>query len=82
MPLLEKLEFFENKLSKTELEQVAQNIKYQYFEPGQTIFKMGDKGDCYYIVMKGRALFSIPRKDYVAKSQTKQDGTERPNSKN
>ena len=31
---------------------------------------MGDKGDCYYIMIKGRALFSIPSINYTAKPNT------------
>lgn len=62
VPLLQKLDFFEvrNKLNAIELEQVAANIKYTYKEPGETIFKAGDKADNFYIVMKGRVMLQIP----------------------
>lgn len=43
---------------------MAQNIKYRYCEPGETIFKTGDKGDCWYIVMKGRIQLTIPEGDF------------------
>ena len=35
-------------------------MTYQYLEPGETIFKPGDKGDRYYIVMKGRVQLTVP----------------------
>ena len=43
VPLIENLDFFSVKkgLTPYDLENVAQNIKYKYMEPGQTIYQAG-----------------------------------------
>jgi CRP-like cAMP-binding protein len=39
---------------------VAQNIQYLNCEPGDTIFKQGDFGDKYFIILKGKIQVQIP----------------------
>jgi hypothetical protein len=56
-PLLAKINFFKDKTScPYELEEIARNIKYEYKKPGDTIFNSLDKGDKFYIVLKGKCM--------------------------
>jgi len=56
-PLLSKIEFFEKKkMHRLELEEVARNIKYEYKEPGDTIFDSLDPSDKFYICLKGKIM--------------------------
>ena len=43
-----------------ELSEVAQNVQYMYREPGEIIFKQGDFGDMFYMVLKGKIQIQIP----------------------
>jgi len=45
-----------NKLTPTEIEEVARNIQYEYKKPGEVIFNSLDKADKFYIVLKGRVM--------------------------
>ena len=55
-PLLSKIDFFHNKATHHELEEVARNMKYEYKKPGDVIFNSLDKADKFYIVLKGRVM--------------------------
>ena len=63
--MISKLDFFcnRNKLSNHELEEVARNLKYEYFKPGETVFNSLDKADKYYIMIKGKACVLVPAPD-------------------
>lgn len=40
--------------------EIAQSVKYQFCEPGETIFKQGDIGKNYYVILRGKVQASIP----------------------
>lgn len=40
--------------------EVCKCIKYEYYEPGKTVFKQGDSGNKFYIILKGVCQVSIP----------------------
>jgi len=44
------------------LKDIALNIKYEYFNKNTVMFKYGDKGDKFYIILKGKIGFLIPQK--------------------
>ena len=64
--MLKHLNFFSvrYKLSQHELEEVARNLKYEYYKPGETVFKSLDKSDKYYIMLKGKAAILVPSPDH------------------
>ena len=43
-----------------ELSEVAQNVQYMYRQPGEIIFKQGDFGDMFYMVLKGNIQIQTP----------------------
>ena len=47
-------------MNDSELVEICQNCRFQVFEPGETVYKQGDHGEHYYIVLKGRIQVSIP----------------------
>jgi CRP-like cAMP-binding protein len=34
--------------------EICKQIQYEFMEPGDVVFKAGDQGDKFYIVLKGR----------------------------
>ena len=62
IPLLEEVHFFKYKkpLSYEDLHEVCNYIHYERMEPGDTVFKQGDKAEKYYIVLKGTAQLQTP----------------------
>ena len=49
-------------MSKRDLIDISNNLKYEFAETGDTIFKQGDPGDKFYIIMKGQVQVSISEK--------------------
>ena len=43
-----------------ELCEVAQNIQYEYHKEGDTVFRQGDFGDKFYMILKGRVQVQVP----------------------
>lgn len=81
VPLLSKLDFFEKRFQLThrELDLVSAQIRYEYKEPGETVFKVGDQASSFYIMVKGRVQVSIPsylHKDFKIPSLKKLEKVE------
>lgn len=49
-------------MSKRDLSEISNHLKYEFLEAGDTIFKQGDPGDQFYIIMKGQVQVSIAEK--------------------
>lgn len=49
-------------LMEAKLRDIALNMKYEYFNKNTVMFKYGDKGDKFYIILKGKIGFLIPQK--------------------
>lgn len=64
MPLLKEFSFFKDRhmMSKRDLSEISNHLKYEFLEAGDTIFKQGDPGDQFYIIMKGQVQVSIAEK--------------------
>ena len=56
MPILKVMKFFKDvvKMNEEELFEIAQMMKYRFYEAGQTVFKQGDDGDRFFIILKGK----------------------------
>ena len=55
--MLSKVGFFdERKLQPIELEEVARNLKYEYKQPGDTIFNSLEPAKKFYICLKGKVM--------------------------
>ena len=44
------------------LKQISINLKYEYYAKNTVMFKYGDKGDKFFIILKGKIGFLIPKK--------------------
>jgi len=44
-------------------ERCMRYLKYEIFHPGKAIFHIGDKGDKFYIILKGAVDVFVPRKE-------------------
>lgn len=61
MPLLKELKFFKSKqIEGNDILQVCQEIKYEYMSQGDYVFKFGDTGDKFYVILKGEVSVRIP----------------------
>ena len=61
-PLLSELRFFTKTrpMDIDERLEVCKNLRYEFKEPGGTVFRQGDAGDKFYIIIKGECQVSIP----------------------
>ena len=58
-------------MSHDELKEMSQWLQYEYMEPGETVFKAGDQGDKFYIILKGRCQLQIPDPYQINKNELK-----------
>ena len=53
----------QNKYTMDEkLKQISINMQYEFYSKNTVMFKYGDKGDKFYIILKGKIGFLIPKK--------------------
>ena len=53
----------QNKYSMDEkIKQISINMQYEFFNKNTVMFKYGDKGDKFYIILKGKIGFLTPKK--------------------
>ena len=53
----------QSKYTKQEiLKQISINMSYEYFQKNTVMFKYGDKGNKFYIILKGKIGFLITKK--------------------
>lgn len=62
VPLLKELKFFKERrpMNADELLEIAYNGHYEFHEPGEVVYSQGDRGDRFYIVLRGKVQVSIP----------------------
>ena len=48
--------------TEEKIKQIAINMKYEYYNKNTVMFKYGEKGDKFYIILKGKVGFLIPKK--------------------
>lgn len=62
--LISKMNFFLHHpgtgKEKLDLDEVSNYLKYQRKEPGETLFRQGDKAETYYVVLKGTLQVQVP----------------------
>lgn len=42
--------------------EISNHLKYEFVEAGDTIFKQGEPGDQFYVILKGQVQVSIAEK--------------------
>ena len=59
------MNIFKDQVQNEELEELLYNtasqLKYEHIEKNKLIFKYGDKADKFYIILKGKVTFCVPK---------------------
>ena len=74
LPFIQDIEFFKEQvenqdqelLAKTHL-YICQNMRYKMHKQGETVFKHGNRGNLFYIILKGKVSVNVP----LSKAQPK-----------
>lgn len=62
LPLLTELKFYKDRckeMSEKDWIEILKRVKYECFEPGESVFHQGDYGDKFYLILKGNVQVSI-----------------------
>ena len=68
IPIVKNVKFFQKTeeggldLSNEDFKFIAERIQFEFFEPGEFIMHQGEKGEKFYITLKGRVAILIPNK--------------------
>ena len=52
-------------MNQAELTDLCKNTSYKFKKKGEKICLTGDKDDSMYIILRGKVLLSVPRKEMV-----------------
>ena len=59
-PFVKEVEFFKKRnIQGNDIVQVCQELKYEYFGKGEAVFKYGDIGDKFYVILRGEVAVKI-----------------------
>lgn len=68
MPLIKELKFFKTRnIEGTDIFEVCLELKHLSLKKGEYVFKYGDIGDSFYIILSGLVSIRIP--DWKAKAE-------------
>lgn len=60
MPLIRENRFFKSKnIAGSDLLQVCQELQYEFFRRGEFVFKAGDYGEKFYVILEGEVAVKI-----------------------
>ena len=61
MPIVKELKFFlQKQIVGQDLHEVCHLVKHEYMRAGDHVFKYGDFGDKFYVILKGQVSIRIP----------------------
>lgn len=82
LPHIQNIEFLKENVDSYEKEEVVENLlqisrsmKFKAFKAGEDVFKYGDKGNEFFIILKGKVSVRAPRQEKVQKGITDKIGT-------
>lgn len=59
-PVIKEIQFFKSRnIEGTHLNDICNELRYEYFYPGEFVFKQGDYGDRFYVILKGKVQVLI-----------------------
>ena len=60
-PELKQMDFFKTlKIEGQDIHQVCQELQYEYLHKGEAVFKYGEYGNKFYVILKGEVAVKIP----------------------
>lgn len=61
VPLVKEIDFFKKKnIQGQDLVQICQELKHEFYREGEAVFKQGEYGDKFYVILKGEVGVKIP----------------------
>jgi CRP-like cAMP-binding protein len=68
LPFVMKIDFFKMGTSNEQMDiedyqLIAENMKFKHFDQGETIFKNGDFGNEFFIILKREVKVLVPKKN-------------------
>lgn len=61
VPLMKEIQFFQKmKIQGQDLVQICQELKHEFYKEGEVVFKQGEYGDKFYVILKGEVAVKIP----------------------
>lgn len=70
VPMLQKIQFFkEREISHENYVHIAETLQYEFIFKDQTVFKQGEQGEKFYIIIDGEVCIKIFNKAYDAKKK-------------
>jgi len=61
LPIIREIAFFKNKnIQGQDLVQICQEMKHAHYREGEAVFKQGEYGDKFYIILRGEVSVKIP----------------------
>ena len=61
LPIIKEIAFFKNKnIHGQDLVQICQEMKHEFYREGEAVFKQGEYGDKFYIILRGEVSVKIP----------------------
>lgn len=65
--MMRKVSFF-SPLTVGQLDEILPHVRIHAFEPGETVFKQGQRGDAFYIVYRGRVSVRVRKLLFLSKA--------------
>ena len=60
-PILKEINFFKQRnMMSQDIAYLCQELQYEYFMKGECVFKYGDHGTKFYIILKGKVEIMVP----------------------
>lgn len=64
-PLFKELEFFKQRnIQGNDIIQVCSEMKYECIRAGDAVFKFGEHGDKFYVILRGEVCVKVPDAKY------------------
>ncbi|CDW74956.1 UNKNOWN [Stylonychia lemnae] len=61
VPLIREIAFFKRmNIQGPDLSQICHELKYEFYREGESVFRQGEYGDKFYIILKGEVSVKIP----------------------
>lgn len=60
-PLIKEINFFKSKnLQGQDIIQICQELKHEFYYAGEAVFRHGEYGEKFYVILKGEVSVKIP----------------------
>eukprot|EP00347_Sterkiella_histriomuscorum_P008621 403344394 len=59
-PVIKEIQFFKTRnIEGSHLNDICNELRYEYYQPGEFVFRQGDYGDRFYVILRGKVQVLI-----------------------